>query len=131
MELEITERATMENISYTIDVLKELKNLGVKIAIDDFGISYSLLSYLKEFAIHTLKVDQSFIRELTLDDIDNKNAAIAETIITIGYNLDLKVTAEGVERREQLEFLKARGCDTLQGYYFSRPVDKDSALKLL
>jgi len=131
LELEITERATMENISYTIESLKELKSLGVKIAIDDFGTGYSSLSYLKEFAIHTLKIDQSFIRELTLDDIDNKNAAIAETIITIGHNLDLKVTAEGVERKEQLEFLKARGCDIIQGYYFSRPVDKDKAIKLI
>jgi len=131
LELEITERATMENISYTIESLKELKKIGVKIAIDDFGTGYSSLSYLKEFAINTLKIDQSFIRELTLDDIDNKNAAIAETIITIGHNLDLKVTAEGVERREQLEFLKARGCDVLQGYYFSRPVDEEKAIKLL
>lgn len=71
------------------------------------------------------------MEKLILKFAYNKNAAIAETIITIGHNLDLKVTAEGVERREQLEFLKARGCDVLQGYYFSRPVDEEKAIKLL
>ncbi|GAB6100679.1 hypothetical protein JCM16358_25580 [Halanaerocella petrolearia] len=128
LELEITERATMENIEQTIDILDQLQNLGVKIAIDDFGTGYSSLSYLKEFAINTLKIDQSFVMELTKDV---KNIAIAETIITMAHNLNLTVTAEGVETEEQQEFLQQEDCDVLQGYLFSRPLDSENLIKLL
>ncbi|GAB6137441.1 hypothetical protein JCM15060_06300 [Halanaerobaculum tunisiense] len=128
LELEITERATMEDIEYTIEVLNKLRELGVRIAIDDFGTGYSSLSYLKEFALTTLKIDRSFIMELTTD---NKGSAIAETIIMMGHNLDLTVTAEGVETAGQLQFLQREDCDVLQGYFFTSPVNGNDLLQLL
>ena len=119
LELEITEGVTMENIEYTINTLNELRHLGVRIAIDDFGTGYSSLSYLKEFAITTLKIDKSFLDNLFED---NTSEAIIDTIIAMGNNLKLKTLAEGVETREQMEFLIKRQCNLLQGYYFSKPL---------
>ncbi|MGM0410086.1 MAG: bifunctional diguanylate cyclase/phosphodiesterase, partial [Bacillota bacterium] len=128
LELEITERTAMGNIEYTIDVLQELHDLGIKIAMDDFGTGYSSLSYLKEFAIDILKIDKSFI-----DDFLNNegNKAIVNTIINIAHNLDLKVVAEGVERKEQAEKLKEYGCDIIQGYYYSKPQAKEKLFEEL
>jgi len=118
LELEITERTTVENIDYTIEVLDRLNQMGVKTAIDDFGTGYSSLNYIKEFAINTLKIDKSFIDDF-LDNLNNR--AIVNTIITLAHNLNLSVVAEGVETREQAEQLKKAGCDIIQGYYYSHP----------
>lgn len=118
LELEITESMTMD-VDYAIKILKELNDLGVKISIDDFGTGYSSLNYLKKFSINYLKIDKSFINDITDDESD---ANIVETIISMAHNLGLKVVAEGVEDKKQLRFLQIRNCDLVQGYYFSKPV---------
>lgn len=118
LELEITETMTMD-VDYTIPTLKQLHELGVQISIDDFGTGYSSLHYLKEFSIHRLKIDQSFVREIMMDKND---ASIVETIIAMAHNLGLEVIAEGVEEKEQLRFLQCKKCDEVQGYYFSKPI---------
>ncbi len=117
--LELTESILMENEERTVGVLTELSRLGIQISIDDFGTGYSSLRYLKCFPIHILKIDQSFVREITTNSTD---AAIATSIITLAHNLGLKVVAEGVERVEQVEFLQRQGCDGIQGFYFSKPL---------
>ena len=119
LELEITESVAVKNPEYITGILQKLKNMGIRIALDDFGTGYSSLNYLKNFAISTLKIDRSFITDLN----DNpKNAAIVSTILAMGHNLKLNVTAEGVETKEQYEELRDRGCDLIQGYYFSKPL---------
>ncbi len=119
LELEMTESAVMEDADRVIKVLRELKEAGTTISIDDFGTGYSSLSYLKQFAIDKLKVDQSFVREVTRDPSD---AAIVTAVITMAHSLGLNVIAEGVETEGQLEYLRSHGCDEIQGYFFSRPV---------
>ncbi len=119
LELEITEGAAMQNVHLTTKVLHDLQGMGVRIAIDDFGTGYSSLSYLKEFPIDTLKIDQSFVRDVIADRSD---AAIVSAIIAMAHSLDLKVIAEGVETRHQLAFLRQRGCDEFQGYLLARPM---------
>ncbi|MFA7318697.1 MAG: EAL domain-containing protein [Sulfuricella sp.] len=119
LELEMTESAVMEDADRVIRILRELKEAGTSISIDDFGTGYSSLSYLKQFAIDKLKVDQSFVREITRDPSD---AAIVVAIITMAHSLGLNVIAEGVETEGQLEYLRSHGCDEIQGYFFSRPV---------
>jgi len=116
LELELTESTLLYNADAVIDTLRELKSIGVSLAMDDFGTGYSSLSYLQRFPIDTLKIDQSF----TVDLPHNQDAAsIARAIIAMAQSLDLKTVAEGVETREQLDFLGASGCDAIQGYYFS------------
>lgn len=122
LELEITESVAMQNADYTIVVLRELKDMGIQIAMDDFGTGYSSLSYLKKFPIDTLKIDQSFIRDLSSDPND---AAIANAIIVLAHSLKLKVVAEGVETGDQRSFLKQRLCDKIQGFLFSSPLPAD------
>ncbi|RSL33957.1 bifunctional diguanylate cyclase/phosphodiesterase [Salibacterium salarium] len=122
LELEITESMAMNGDTATI-VLQELKKLGVKIAIDDFGTGYSSLSYLKQFPIDHLKIDKSFINDISHEAGDQD---IITTIIALGHNLKLKVIAEGVETKEQLDFLKQYQCDVIQGYYFSKPIDSNN-----
>ncbi|ANE48335.1 diguanylate cyclase [Paenibacillus swuensis] len=117
--LEITENVAMKNVSYIMDTLSKLKEMGVQVSIDDFGTGYSSLNYLKRFDVDTLKIDQSFIRELTTDE---DNEAIVTALIAMSKQLKIKTLAEGVETREQLEFLIAKGCDQIQGYIFSRPI---------
>jgi diguanylate cyclase (GGDEF)-like protein len=119
LELEITESNAMQNAENTIYTLRELKALGVRIAMDDFGTGYSSLNYLKRFPIDTLKLDQTFVREVANDASD---AAIVSSVISMAHNLNLKVVAEGVERQEQLDFLTRQNCDVVQGYYFSKPL---------
>ena len=119
LELEITEGMVMHDVPGTVEMLGRLHRLGVEIAIDDFGTGYSSLSYLKRFPVHRLKVDRSFVSDVTRDRDD---AAIVRTIVALGHNLGLRVVAEGVETPEQRDFLAAMGCDEMQGYLFGRPV---------
>jgi diguanylate cyclase (GGDEF)-like protein len=119
LELEITETTDMHDIERTIRLLRELKLLGVRIAIDDFGTGYSSLSYLKQLPVDTLKLDQSFVREITVPE----DGAIAKGVIAMAHSLELKVVAEGVETLGQLDFLRSHACDRLQGFLFSRPLE--------
>ncbi len=128
LELEITESAIMDRSAETIATLNRLEQLGVHLAIDDFGTGYSSLAYLKQFPVHLLKIDRSFVRDLTMDRDD---AAIVNAMIAMSHNLSLQVTAEGVETREQLQFLRAAGCDTYQGYYFSVPLPARAFAELI
>lgn len=128
LELEITESITMQDVDFTIATLRELSAMGILISIDDFGTGYSSLNYLKYFPINTLKIDQSFVREITIDPY---NAAIVTTVIYLAQNLKLKVIAEGVETEEQLSYLRDHQCDEMQGYLFSRPIPADDFEKLL
>jgi diguanylate cyclase (GGDEF)-like protein/PAS domain S-box-containing protein len=119
LELEVTESSIMEHAEVTIRTLHELKAMGINLSIDDFGTGYSSLSYLKRFPIDALKVDQSFVRDIP-DDQDD--AAIASAVIALGHSLRLTIVAEGVETAEQLAFMRERGCQRVQGYYFARPM---------
>ncbi len=119
LELEITETTLMQDIDETRDKLQEIAAMGVRLAIDDFGTGYSSLSYLKRFPVHKLKIDQSFVRDLTVDPED---AAIVSAIIGLAKSLGLDTLAEGVEIREQLDVLRGLGCEKFQGYLFSRPL---------
>jgi EAL domain-containing protein (putative c-di-GMP-specific phosphodiesterase class I) len=127
LEIEITESTVMHAGERMVEMLHALKKLGVHIAVDDFGTGYSSLSYLKRFPVDRLKVDRSFVQHIA----DADDAVIVRAIIALGHNLGLKVLAEGVETDEQLEFLRANGCDELQGYYFSKPVSAWQMTKLL
>ncbi|NOU93839.1 EAL domain-containing protein [Paenibacillus sp. LMG 31456] len=122
LELEITESMAMDNIERVIRKLNELKDLGIRISMDDFGTGYSSLQYLRKIPIHKLKIDQSFIRDITQDP---DNAAIVSTIIAMANHLKLEVVAEGVETLEDLRFLLNKDCRHAQGYYFSKPLPKD------
>lgn len=118
LELEVTESMTYD-IETALDQLHRLKRLGIHISIDDFGTGYSSLYYLKSLPIDRLKIDRAFVKEVMYDGND---AAIVSTITTMAHHLKLKVTAEGVENEEQLEFLKLQRCHEGQGYLFSKPV---------
>mgnify|MGYP001363735709 CR=1 FL=1 len=120
LELELTESALMGDAGDTVCKLLRLKELGISIAVDDFGTGYSSLSYLKHLPIDTIKVDRSFVRDIVNDSDD---AAIVEAIVAMAHSLKLNVIAEGVETREQLDFLRQRKCQQAQGYYFARPLD--------
>jgi diguanylate cyclase (GGDEF)-like protein len=122
LELEITESNAMQNADNTIYTLRDLKALGVRIAMDDFGTGYSSLNYLKRFPIDTLKLDQMFVRDVTTDASD---AAIVSAVITMAHSLRLTVVAEGVETEQQFAFLQEKGCDKIQGYLYSAPFAAD------
>lgn len=128
LELEITETVAMQSADATIQTLRRFKNMGIGISIDDFGTGYSSLSYLKRFPIDTLKIDRSFVRDISVDSDD---AAIVQAINSLGKTLKLRLVAEGVETREQFDYLCQQGCDRMQGYYFSKPVDAAEFLVLL
>jgi len=128
LELELTESMMMDNVELAVAALSTLKAMGIKLSIDDFGTGYSSLSYLKRFPIDVLKIDQSFISDITLAP---DGAPIVHSIITLAHSLKLKVIAEGVETAEQLEYLGAHQCDVMQGYYFSRPLSAADFEQLL
>lgn len=119
LELEITESSVMHNPAQAAIRLRELRHLGVSLAIDDFGTGHSSLSYLRNFPLSTLKIDRSFIKDLSIDE---DSSALTAGIIALGRSLRMKVVAEGVETMEQLSYLRVRGCDEIQGYYLSEPI---------
>lgn len=120
LELELTESVLMGDTSDTVCKLLRLRELGISISVDDFGTGYSSLSYLKHLPINSIKVDRSFVRDIVNDPDD---AAIVDAIVAMAHSLKLNVVAEGVETREQLEFLRQRNCQNAQGYYFAKPLD--------
>ena len=120
--LEITESAVMKDVKHAIATMKELRSIGVKFSIDDFGTGYSSLSSLKQFPVESLKIDQSFVRDIPGDADD---MAIAAATISLAHSLGLIVVAEGVETEEQLNFMKEKKCELIQGYYFSKPIPLD------
>jgi EAL domain-containing protein (putative c-di-GMP-specific phosphodiesterase class I) len=128
LELEITESTAMHDIEQTIEILGEIKKMGVRVALDDFGMEYSSLNYLKRLPVDTIKIDQSFIRGGVEDPV---NQAIVNAVIQIAGSLGLMVIAEGVETRYQLLFLHGLRCYGIQGYIFSKPVPTDQFLLLL
>jgi len=128
IELEITEGTLMSNMKHTISSLTTLRKMGISLALDDFGTGYSSLSYLKKFPINKLKVDQSFVRDITTDPED---ASIVASIISLAHNLELTVVAEGCETAEQLAFIRKYDCEEVQGYLFSKPLVKEDAENIL
>ena len=128
LELEITETAAMRDVDFTTAILRRLQDMGIRIAIDDFGTGYSSLTYLKKFPLNALKIDQSFVRDLTKDADD---MAIIKAIITLAKGLNLNVVAEGVETQEQQEKLRSLGCYEMQGYWLSPPLDAQVATQFL
>ncbi|WP_420589663.1 EAL and GGDEF domain-containing protein [Bacterioplanoides sp.] len=128
LELELTESILIDDLEHTLEVLTALRNIGVHTAIDDFGTGYSSLNYLKQFTVDTLKIDQSFIRNLP-DNSDD--VQITRTIIAMAHNLGLGVIAEGVETKEQLQFLQQEQCEEVQGFYFSKPLPEAEFLQKL
>jgi EAL domain-containing protein (putative c-di-GMP-specific phosphodiesterase class I) len=123
LELEITESLLMAESSNLMGLFQQLLDLGVKLSLDDFGTGYSSLSYLKRFPIHTLKIDQSFIRELHTDQNDQ---SLVTAIVAMAHGLNIEVVAEGVECDEQLEFLRQREVDIVQGFLLSKPLSADN-----
>ncbi|MGK0480929.1 MAG: EAL domain-containing protein (putative c-di-GMP-specific phosphodiesterase class I) [Planctomycetota bacterium] len=128
LELEVTESLLMNDPAETASILGKLKSRGIHISIDDFGTGYSSLSYLKRFPINALKIDRSFITDVTTNPDD---AAITTAIILMGHSLKLSVVAEGVETENQLAFLKVLQCNEVQGFLFSPPVPAERAQEML
>jgi diguanylate cyclase (GGDEF)-like protein len=127
LQLELTESSIMQNAEFAAGMLRRLKSMGVNISIDDFGTGFSSLASLKRLPIDALKIDQSFVRDVTSDPDD---AALVNAIITLAHNLRLKVIAEGVETEDQLRFLQLLRCDQIQGSFFSKPLPAESLLSL-
>ena len=127
VELELTESILIENETSVRMALSDFKKEGIRLSIDDFGTGYSSLSYLKRFPIDKLKIDQSFIRDVT---VDKNGTTLVRAIIAMALALDLKTIAEGVETQEQLEFLRHEGCEEIQGYLFGRPMPAEQIEEL-
>ena len=128
LELEILEGQIMKDPQKSITILKQLQALGISISIDDFGTGYSSLSYLKKLPVDKIKIDRSFIMDVPKDKDD---VAIVKAIISLAKNLNLGIIAEGVETKEQLEFLVQEGCYNIQGYYFSKALPVDECEKFI
>lgn len=128
LEFEITERMALQNTDFTISVLESLSHMGIDLSLDDFGTGHGSLSCLRQIPVKTLKIDQSFVRGIGHNGDDT---AIVRTLITLGHSLRLKVIAEGVETHEQLEFLQAHRCDSIQGHLFSPAVPAEAFDRLL
>jgi len=127
--IEITESVMIEYLDVTLDILQKIKQLGVHICMDDFGTGYSSLSYLQSFPIDSLKIDKSFVDAISKEK--NNSNLLIDTIIAMGKALNLHVIAEGIEEEYQLEYLRDRGCNYYQGYYYSKPIPEDEFMKLL
>jgi len=123
LELEITERLILNETTHNTAQLLDIHSMGVRLSVDDFGTGYSALSYLKRFPFSVLKIDRSFVRDITTDKED---ASLAKAIIAMAHGLGLHVIAEGVETQEQQHFLEENLCDMMQGYYFGKPVLPDA-----
>lgn len=128
LELELTESLSMADPEKSVPLMERLKEIGIELSIDDFGTGYSNMSYLRRFPVDRLKLDISFVREITTDP---SSLSISEAIITLSHSLHLEVVAEGVETEGQLALLRARGCDLIQGYYFSKPLPAPAMARLL
>jgi len=128
LELELTEGIAMHDPQAAIAVMNNLHDRGIRMSIDDFGTGYSSLSYLKKFQVYKLKIDQSFVRDISTD-IEDK--AIVSAVINMARSLGLITIAEGVETAGQLEFLSERGCEEVQGYYFSKPLPSEQFVKYI
>ncbi len=128
LQLEITESAAMQSVELTMEMLRELRNMGVGVSVDDFGTGQSSLIYLKHFPIDTVKIDKEFLREVTSDETA---AAIVSYVINLAHTLGLKVVAEGVETQDQYTFLRHYACDQMQGYLFSKPIPADEIVPFL
>ncbi|MEH2160808.1 MAG: bifunctional diguanylate cyclase/phosphodiesterase [Nostoc sp.] len=128
LELEVTESFLMADIDRSVKILKQLRELGICLALDDFGTGYSSLNYLKRFPVDMLKIDKSFVQDVMSNP---DSATVTDAIIALAKSLHLKITAEGVETQEQVEYLQKRGCDEGQGYYFSCPLPADIIVAML
>lgn len=128
LELEITESAIVSSIRDAVSILDELQGMGIRISLDDFGTGYSSLNYLTQMPINTLKIDKAFIDKINLNKKDNY---VAEAIISLAHNLEVKVVAEGVEDSNQLDLLKEKNCDLIQGYLYSKPLEPDDLINIL
>ena len=128
LKLEITEYTALRESEKTIKMMRALASMGLQISIDDFGTGYSSLAYLKRFPVHTLKMDKSFVDHVT-DDVED--ASFARMVIGIAHSMNMGLIAEGVETRDQLDFLRSEGCQFIQGYYFSKPLNSEAALAYL
>ncbi|MEM7760518.1 MAG: EAL domain-containing protein, partial [Cyanobacteria bacterium P01_A01_bin.40] len=128
LKLEITESMVMDNVENTISLLNQLQKLKIKISMDDFGTGFSSFSYLHRFPINTLKVDRSFVSNMSQGE---KNREIVNTIIILAHRLGMDVIAEGIETAEELAILKGFDCEYAQGYFFAKPLSKEDATKLI
>jgi len=128
IELEITERLLMKDVPHVVGILNQFKEMGIRLSIDDFGTGYSSLSYLKRFPFDVLKIDKSFIDDIA-DDKDDR--ALCDAIIAMAHSLGLSIIGEGVESKQQFEFLNDRGVEIIQGYYVSAPMINEDFLKFI
>jgi len=126
-ELEMTESVLVESSENVLDAFEELRRLGIKISLDDFGTGFSSLNYLSTFSVDSIKIDRSFISKVDKD----KNSAIVVAVIQMAHAFGYKVVAEGVETQDQLDFLKQIDCDIVQGYFYSRPIPADAVDELI
>ena len=128
LELEVTEGVLVDDYSVAEELLSKIRKLGLSVSVDDFGTGYSSLAYLKKLPLDFLKIDRSFIKDIVVDDNDK---AIVRAVIAMAHSLNLNVIAEGVEDKEQLEFLVKNECNSAQGYYFSKPINYENFIGLL
>jgi diguanylate cyclase len=128
LTLEITESIFIEDLDYVLPILKEIRERGINISLDDFGTGFSSLSMLRQLPINELKIDKSFVDDILINPEDK---ALTKTIIDIAKNLNMKTVAEGTEEKEQVAVLSEMECDVFQGYYFSKPLNKDDLFKYI